>query len=315
MTDLDVQSILLEHYPFNKILELTLIKSGVSNENYIFSDGNQKYIARVCLFEPENQLEAMIPFLKYAEITGYPAARIIQATDSRDYVYGNGNPIVVTSCLEGDSANNISIGTEHLKSLAQLVAQFHNMEYSPSNTPVTLDPDFIFDVYRQVVDYKPIDNNKDSLRLIELVDKYYKKFEHEKFTDFVKKLPQGITHGDINPGNVLINEDKAVSLLDFEELGVSWQLQDVAMILITWTYPEGRPNNKFIETFLKEYQLHRSLTKIEKENIVNAMKFIAFRQCVYAKRMLFKGTMKSVENFSSYWTLLHLNEHDLDLDI
>ena len=32
---------LLAHYPFKKILQLTLLKGGVSNDNYVFSDGCQ----------------------------------------------------------------------------------------------------------------------------------------------------------------------------------------------------------------------------------------------------------------------------------
>lgn len=314
MTDLDVKSILLEHYSFKKILQLTLLKGGVSNDNYVFSDGSQKYVSRVCLFESKNQINSMIPFLKHAETTNYPAPRLIQTRDGRDYVRSNDNPIVVTEYLEGDSANNISIGIQHLKSLAQLVARFHKVEWNPPNTPITLDPDYIFDVYNKVNDYSPVDKDEHSLRLIELVDEYYKKFKEDKFTDFVKKLPQGITHGDIIPGNVLFNGDKAVSLLDFEELGTSWQLQDVAMILITWAYPGGKPNNKYIKAFLKEYEIHRPLAEIEKENIVNAMEFIAFRQCVYAKSMMSKGYMESANDFSSYWSLLHLHENGLSLD-
>ena len=315
MTDLDVKSILLEHYSFNKILELTLLKGGVSNDNYMFSDGNQKYVARVCLFESKNQIDSMIPFLKYAEAAEYSAPRLIQARDGSDYIENNSNPIVVTSYQEGDSANNISIGTQHLKSLARLVAKFHKLEYSPPNTPITLDPDYIFGVYDRIKDYKPTNKDGDSLRLIELVDVYYKKFKETEFTDLVKNLPHGITHGDINLGNVMFVGDNAVSLLDFEEMGISWQLQDVAMILVTWAFPDGKPNKEFIEAFLNEYEIYSHLAEIEKENIINATEFIAFRQCVYAKRMLFKGTMKSVENFSSYWTLLYLNEYGLVLDI
>jgi len=140
MTDFDVKSILLEHYSFDKILDFTLLKGGVSNNNYVFSDGNQEYVARVCLFESKNQIDSMIPFLKYAEVTEYPASRLIQTNDGHDYVHSDSTPIIVTKYLEGDSANNISIGTQHLKSLAQLVARFHELEYSPPNIPITLVP-------------------------------------------------------------------------------------------------------------------------------------------------------------------------------
>jgi Ser/Thr protein kinase RdoA (MazF antagonist) len=314
MTELDVKSILLEYYPFKEILKLSLLKGGVSNDNYVFSDRSQKYVARVCLFEPENQIDLMIPFLTHAEETNYPAPRLIQTRDGRDHLHNSGKPIVVTEYLEGASADNISISTLHLKSLAKLVAGFHKIQWSPPKIPITLDPDYIFQRYDQVKDYKPTDKDDESLRLIELVDVYYKKFKEAKFSDAVKNLPHGITHGDINLGNVLLDGDTAVSLLDFEELGVSWQLQDIGMILVTWTFPKGKPNKDYIETFLKEYDLHRPLEQIEKENIVNVTEFIAFRQCVYAKSMMSKGNMKSAKDFSSYWTLLYLYEHGLTVN-
>jgi Ser/Thr protein kinase RdoA (MazF antagonist) len=314
MTDAEIKSVLLKQYPFKNTLQFTLLKGGVSNDNYVFSDGTQKYVTRVCLFEPKNQIDSMIPFLKHAETTEYPAPRLVRTIDGRDYIQNKGNPIVVTTYLEGDSANNISISIQHIKSLAQLVARFHKLRYSPKNTPITLDTDYIFNLYDRVKDYKPIDKDDDSLRLIELVDVYYKKFKLAKFTDFVKNLPHGITHGDINLGNVLINGDKAISLLDFEELGVSWQLQDIAMILVTWAFPDGEPNKEYIDVFLREYNLQKPMMEIEKENIVNVVEFIAFRQCVYAKSMMSKGNMESVKEFSSYWTLLYLYENGLSLD-
>lgn len=314
MTVEELRLILKEHYPFEKISDIELLKGGVSNDNYKFFGGNQQYVARACLFEPENQINSLIPFLKYAKKVSYSAPRLIQTIGGRDYVHSDSTTIVVTTYLEGQSANNIFIKKEHLKSLAQLVAEFHKLTYSPVNTPITLDPDYIFNLYDKVKDYEPTDKDADSLRLIELVDVYYNRFKEARFTDFVKNLPQGITHGDINLGNVLFNADKAVSLLDFEELGVSWQLQDIAMILVTWTFPDGAPDREFIETFLKEYELYRPLAKIEKENIVNATEFIAFRQCVYAKSMMSKGNMESVKGFSSYWTLLYLHDKGLSLD-
>jgi Ser/Thr protein kinase RdoA (MazF antagonist) len=314
MTVDEISLILKEHYPFEEISSIELLKGGVSNDNYKFFNRNQQYVARVCLFEPENQINSLVPFLKYASKVAYAAPNLIQTNDGRDYVQSNSTSVVVTSYLEGDSANNFPIGTQHLKSLAQLVANFHNLDYEPQNTPITLDPDYIFNVYNRIKDYKPADKDDDSLHLIELVDVYYKKFKQEKFSEFVKILPQGITHGDINPGNVLFNGDEALSLLDFEELGTSWQLQDIAMILGTWTFPDGRPNKEYIRTFLSEYEVFKPLAEIEKENIVNATEFIAFRQCVYAKSMMSKGKLESAKNFSSYRTLLYLNESTLSLE-
>ena len=163
---LNIESILLENYPFKKILDLTLLKGGVSNSNYLFSDGSQKYVVRICLFEPKNQINSLIPFLKYFEANEYPAPRLVRTDDGRDYVQNDDKPIVVTKYLEGDTANNFSIDTRHLKSLAQLVANFHNLEYSPQNTPITLDPDYIFNLYDRLKDYRPTDKDIESLRLL-----------------------------------------------------------------------------------------------------------------------------------------------------
>jgi hypothetical protein len=86
------------------------------------------------------------------------------------------------------------------------------------------------------------------------------------------------------------------------------------MILVTWAFPDGEPNKEYIDVFLREYNLQKPMMEIEKENIVNVVEFIAFRQCVYAKSMMSKGNMESVKEFSSYWTLLYLYENGLSLD-
>lgn len=307
-----IRAVLEAHYSFKKVSTPTRISAGVSNENYVFNDGAEKYIARVCIFEPENQLQAMIPFLKHAEEVGYPAPRVIQTADGDDFVRHEGQPLVVTSFLDGSTIDPKILTAEHVRSLAYLLARFHSLDWQPPNTPITLDPDYIFGVYNAAKDYSP-DGNENITRLIDLVDIYYRKFKEEDFTNLSKQLPQGITHGDVIPGNVLFSGIKAVSLLDFEELGTSWQLQDIAMTLNTWMHQNGAFRSGYIQLFLDAYSSVRPITDFENDNLERAMKFIAFRQCAYAKQMLLHGRIHTVDNFSSYWTLRHLHEHGLQI--
>jgi homoserine kinase type II len=54
----------------------------------------------------------------------------------------------------------------------------------------------------------------------------------EVVTDLAKSgrvLTTGLVHGDVFPGNVLIDRDRATGLLDWEEVDVDWQAYDLAV--------------------------------------------------------------------------------------
>lgn len=126
-------------------------------------------------------------------------------------------------------------------------------------------------------------NNYKELREEIFGDKIDKStIEKNETLDFLKRaktfsytidsdLPLGFNHLDFDSGNILINDDEIVAILDFDDMAyspcvvcLSYTLCDILLI----TKSIG-----FLKLFLEEYQLQRALTQTEIDQIQPIMLF------------------------------------------
>ena len=94
-------------------------------------------------------------------------------------------------------------------------------------------------------------------------------YEEVKFFDF-SKFPSGIIHNDIFPDNVFIKDGKIEGILDFNESQTAPFLYDLAIVVNYWIRLYNFPKEieeKYINTFLKEYEKYRKLERGRKESL------------------------------------------------
>ncbi|MNW33087.1 serine/threonine protein kinase [compost metagenome] len=96
---------------------------------------------------------------------------------------------------------------------------------------------------------------------------------YSKLVKTINELPKdensyGLIHGDIGVGNFMVDEQRVVTLFDFDEAQYSWFVEDVAIQLYYLVYVFGGEDGKgyreeqarrFMNHFMKGYVLEHSL--------------------------------------------------------
>ena len=77
------------------------------------------------------------------------------------------------------------------------------------------------------------------------------------------KLPRGIIHGDLFPDNVIGNNNRVISILDFEEVCNDILAFDLVMTFVGFGWENGEPISERWNAILDGYQSIRTLSEEE----------------------------------------------------
>ena len=100
--------------------------------------------------------------------------------------------------------------------------------------------------------------------------------------DYLKKLEDSnmiITHGDLNPGNLILKNHKLVAVIDFAFAGISNDFVDLSRMI-------GRPPKEFSRMMIKAYE-KKFQTKIDVDVILNLEKtwqYVEEKYILYIKQ-------------------------------
>jgi len=88
-------------------------------------------------------------------------------------------------------------------------------------------------------------------------------------------LPKGIIHGDCFPDNTIFQGDRLVAIIDFEEGCVDHLLMEIGMSINGFCFVDNQMDPVLMNTFLREYNRIRPLTKEELELLPHYIQWAA----------------------------------------
>lgn len=307
----NIQKILEDDYQIGAIQDVTRLKSGVSNENYKAVTDIGQYVARICHFEPQNQINVMIPFLEYAETVDYPAPRLVKTKTGDTFIGPATEPVIVTTLVEGEAGTYEDIGDGKLVSLGANLARLHAIDWQPEEPSKTANTTYILGVYTQFM--PEVATSENTNELLEILAEDYGRFVTNNIQAMFTSLPRGLIHNDVIPGNVLFQNDSVTSFVDLEEVSQGIMLLDIARVLNSWCFVDNQPVGARFSAFLKSYNDHRTLTLTEVQALPVAMHFIAFRNSVYGLKMLAQKRIQGVSYNGEFENLkfVRSNQHQV----
>ena len=199
--------------PLEEIINIEVLKKGMTNRSFLFTCKEQKYIMRI----PGEGTDHLINRKEEADVY-----RVLEGKKiCDDVVYMNPeNGYKITAYLDGarscDSENK-----EDLKRCMAKLREFHNSKLKVSHT---------FDPFKQIVFYQSLWNGQAS---------YYK--DHEKtqkeilsLKSFVEKYKEEpvLSHIDSVYDNFLFTKEGDIRLIDWEYAGMQDPHIDIAMFCI-----------------------------------------------------------------------------------
>ena len=199
------------------IVNITILKKGMTNRSFLFTCENKKYIMRI----PGEGTDQLINRKEEAQVYEKLEGRNI--CDDVKYINSE-NGYKITEFLEGSrvcNADNIEDITACMKKLKE----FHELK---------LTVDHEFDIFKQIDFYEHLWNGQNSI-----YKDYQKTKEHIlELKSYIEKniAEKCLTHIDAVPDNFLFTADGDVRLIDWEYAGMQDPHVDIAMFCIYALY-------------------------------------------------------------------------------
>lgn len=257
--DDDFEKIIKSHFKDSK--DIFQVKTGWTNFVYRVTNGRSSYFFRF----PRND------FFSDALVKEYNFCRFIDGKISfkipkLKLFYNEGRPYTLHKAIVGESLsdcyNELSEKEKNklAKDIVKMIYEFSNIDYSSY-------PD---------KNFQKVSNFLDNLSNVS--QNGYDIKEH----DFLKSLEKNhmiLSHGDLNPGNLILRNHKLVAVIDFAFAGISSEFVDISRIT-------GRTPSEFKDMIISAYE-KKFQTKIDLESITNLEKtwsYVEEKYILYIKQ-------------------------------
>lgn len=235
------------------------IAAGTINSNYRLETSEGTFFLRVNEGKglPEVALEVAV--LTHLVARGITSPLPRQARDGRGFASWQGKFISVFDWLPGSHVDSQSIRNEHCRALGRALAALH-LAGDGMDLGSIGSGRYAYEKIREL--YASFAENKDPRlqAVIVVLGEELAWLDGQKLVrDAVK---QSLIHADLFPDNVLVEEDRIVALLDFEQACVGSPVYDLAVTINAWCFADALEPER-VRALLAGYQEQRKLDAAE----------------------------------------------------
>ena len=247
---LEEASAVIKKAGFNNLLSIEKLDGGWANSNYLLLLEDQtKLVLKIWNEQSLDEVNYLVNITSYLFEAGVPTPNPIEFDNGEFIVMKDGLPWTILPFVDGNWLGN---DYESLFSLGVIQAKMHLVK-----PPKNLKSDFsmgvkLFEKLFIIADAKNDWNDF----LIELKSS-------KSLLLNLDKLPRGIIHGDLFPDNVIGNNNRVISILDFEEVCDDILAFDLVMTFVGFGWENGEPISERWNAILDGYQSIRTLSEEE----------------------------------------------------
>lgn len=235
---------------FNNLITIEKLDGGWANSNYLLILEDQtKLVLKIWNEQSLDEVDYLVNITSYLFESGIPTPNPIKFDNGEFIVMKDGLPWTILPFVDGNWLGN---DYESLFSLGVIQAKMHLVK-----PPENLKSDFsmgvkLFEKLFIIADAKNDWNDF----LIELKSS-------KSLLLNLEELPRGIIHGDLFPDNVIGYNNRAISILDFEEVCNDILAFDLVMTFVGFGWENGEPIGERWNAILDGYQSIRTLSEEE----------------------------------------------------
>ena len=235
---------------FNNLLSIEKLDGGWANSNYLLLlDDKTKLVLKIWNEQSLDEVNYLVNITSYLFEAGVPTPKPIEFDNGEFIVMKDGLPWTILPFVDGNWLGN---DYESLFSLGVIQAKMHLVK-----PPKNLKSDFSMGIKLFEKLFIIADANNDwNDFLIELKSS-------KSLLLNLDKLPRGIIHGDLFPDNVIGNNNRVISILDFEEVCNDILAFDLVMTFVGFGWENGEPISERWNAILDGYQSIRTLSEEE----------------------------------------------------
>lgn len=235
-----VSELISNDYGFTDYSSCRLIKSGGSNDIYLFTNTNNKYIVKIysirkCWHYTKNHYQLEVDFQNYLvknEISvPQPIADIRGNTINQIKTPEYNKFYIIYTFLEGTPLQPQTYNIENFFNLGKNIGKLHDKAKgfsSSSQSKRYLDIEFLLSSPYERLQQCGIENSF-SKSFFDTINKTYSNLKLKLNSIKIDKLRKGVIHGDMHPENLFIDKsNNHISFLDFELSGYGCYIYDLA---------------------------------------------------------------------------------------
>jgi len=294
---------ILSRYDIGRIDKIEPLETS-GNVSFVIEVGEKKYFLRLSRsagprHRSKEEILAEIELLEYLAFNEFPvilpvANKVCQRLIGVDGY--NGYLRAMTTAREIENPNH-----EQIKKFSRLLGRLHNLT---ENYQGEFKRKHVFNPEHARLVFS---ERKGVILAGDLIEKERFVADWEKEANnlsFPDDLPEGMLHEDLAKRHVLWEEDKIVALIDFDRAYIGKLIWDVGQALRGWAWAGEETNMDEVmvksKALISGYQTERKLADLEKESLVDALKF-AFLERAQAFAFRYTEVTRDVNDADFAW--------------
>lgn len=267
---MNIEEILNKDYNIFPI-KIKKINRGVINENYYVTTGEKEYIFKIYKNDGVDKVKFELGICEDLEKNYFPSPRVVKNA-SNDLFGINEKVYALFHFIPGNTIKDLD--KNKMRLIGKLLGKMHSILQNTKQTVEvkTWEPE---DIKKLINDHADEVAGRDMKNTREFVDFVKKEFIKINLPEL---LPTGMTHQDVKPDNIIENRNGDISFIDLNDCYHGVLLHDMMTVIIWTAFQDNKFNIDFLIEFLKGYNEERKLTKIEKESILESLKFRLLRE-------------------------------------
>jgi Ser/Thr protein kinase RdoA (MazF antagonist) len=244
------------------------------NITYCLTVNSKVYFLRLCpkgqRWRSQEEIRAEIELLEYLKSNNFPVITAIKNRDGEVVISWKNQHGYLREFIKAEAKMNPTFA--EVEKFGKLVGWLHSLteNYKTENYR-----EHIFDLSKTK---QRFGESKPKILASDFQEKqkFVRQFEKEILSlNFSNNLPRGMIHEDLGKRHILWQEDRLVTLVDFDRSYFGRLVLDLGQAVRGWCFVDNWMswNNETFETLIEGYQQKRNLTESEKESLINAIKF------------------------------------------
>jgi homoserine kinase type II len=244
---------LARRFGIDDITVFSVMDGGRENTNYCLETSSEKYVLTLCDQKSLKQATNLASLLAHLADHGIHTSRVVVPPDGGPMVIlHDEKPVMLKHHVDGDIAANLT--GDLLVQLGEEMARLHEISV-PSYLPKSFP-------YGRSYFTEVIDSNLDRAYIGWLSEK--KSYLQEQIP---QHLPMALIHGDIFFDNLIVQGERLMAIIDFEEACHYYRSFDLGMVIVGTCRDRQGISFQKARQFLRGYQNDMTLESVERESL------------------------------------------------
>ena len=266
-----------ELYNLGKLKSFKGIKGGLSNHNFLIESEKGKFILRgigqKITPHKRKRLETEFELMKFLDQNKFPYFTPLPIENILGKILHefNGKNFWIYKRLPGKSIIKFSPkkGDKLIKEMAKALATYHKYseKFKKKKSGFQNYLKWVLEITEAI---NPKNTNDKTDELASKEKEFFKKIILRELKNNYSRNVL-LLHSDLDPSNALSQNDKVVSIIDFDDAEYGPRARDIAISLRDIGTVRNKLDKRITKIFLREYEKINKISKEEKNEILNLM--------------------------------------------